>query len=103
MDEKKLIIVGAGETAQIAFEYFSNFSDFTVCAFSVEERYLADKSLFSLPVVALERVEQEYPTDIFSAFVAVSSTGLNRVRKKLYQLVEDEANERWELHISPLQ
>ena len=47
-----LVIVGAGEFAMIANQYFTHDSDFDVQAFSVETAYLKDTSLEGRPVTA---------------------------------------------------
>jgi sugar O-acyltransferase (sialic acid O-acetyltransferase NeuD family) len=79
-----LIIIGAGEFAEIALEYFSNDSPYKVVGFAVERDYLKQKSLAGLPIVAYEEVESLFPPEQYSAFVAVTYTHLNRVRARLY-------------------
>jgi sugar O-acyltransferase (sialic acid O-acetyltransferase NeuD family) len=81
--ENKLIIVGDGEFAEIAYEYFTHDSPYEVVAFSVESDYLNKKELFELPVVPLEELDKLYDTEIFKVFVAVTYTQLNRVRTRL--------------------
>lgn len=81
---KKLVIVGSGETAELAYEYFSADSEYEVVGFSVEKAYLERETLHELPVVALEDIEQRYPPSDHFAFVAISSTKLNRIRTRLY-------------------
>jgi sugar O-acyltransferase (sialic acid O-acetyltransferase NeuD family) len=85
---RKLIIVGAGETAEIAWEYFTNDSPHTIAAFAVEDAHLTERELYGLPVVALEKVVESYPPDEFGAYVAISFTSLNRVRSRLFRLVK---------------
>jgi len=36
MGKKKLVIIGASSIAEIAYEYFTDYSDFEVVAFSEE-------------------------------------------------------------------
>jgi len=79
-----MIIVGDGETAELAYEYFTHDSPHEVAAFCVERTYKKKDSLFSLPVVAFEDVADLYPPSEFQAFVAISYTQLNRVRARLY-------------------
>lgn len=83
-NEKKLVIIGVGETAQIAYEYFTTDSQYVVSGFSVENDYLKESTLYGLPVVALNDLETYYPPSEYFAFVAISSTNLNRLRKRLY-------------------
>jgi sugar O-acyltransferase (sialic acid O-acetyltransferase NeuD family) len=81
----KIVIIGEGETAELAYEYFTYDSPHDVVAFSVEKNYLRSDSLFGLPVVPFEEIQDRYsPTD-HQAFVAISYTKLNRVRARLYR------------------
>lgn len=81
----KIVIIGTGETGEIAYEYFTHDSEHEVVAFSVESAYLnQDKTLHSLPVIPLEDLEQQYPPNEVLVFVAISSTKLNRIRTRLY-------------------
>ena len=86
---RNLIIVGAGETAQIAYEYFTHDSPHTIAAFAVEGAYLSESDLYGLPIVPLERLVERYPPDEFGAYVAVSFNSLNRVRRRLFGIVKD--------------
>jgi sugar O-acyltransferase (sialic acid O-acetyltransferase NeuD family) len=86
MDEKlNIVIVGDGETAELAYEYFTHDSPHEVVAFSVGREYAKRGELFGLPVVHLEDVERLYPPSSHAAFVAISSTQMNRVRARLYR------------------
>jgi len=82
---KPLVLIGAGEFAQIACEYFQHDSDYEVVAFSVEREYLAQSSLAERPVVAFEDLETTYPPSDVETFVAVPASQLNRLRARLYQ------------------
>lgn len=82
--QKKLVIIGSGETAEIACEYFTFDSDYEVKAFSVNEEYMKDKTCCGLPVVPFEILEKHFSPDEYRVYVAVSYVKLNRVRAKLY-------------------
>jgi sugar O-acyltransferase (sialic acid O-acetyltransferase NeuD family) len=81
---EKIIIIGDGETAELAYEYFTHDSPHEVVAFSVEREYAKKQELFNLSVVHFEEVEKLYDPAEYKAFVAVSYTQLNRVRARLY-------------------
>ena len=81
----EIIIVGDGETAELAYEYFTYDSQHEVVAFCVEREYAKKHQLFGLPVVAFEEIEELYPPARVKAFVAISYTQLNRVRTRLYR------------------
>lgn len=87
MKEKrgKLIVVGAGETAEIAYEYFTHDSSFEVVAFSVEKEFVEKQDLLGLPIVPFEELEKLYDPNKYKIFVAVSYTQLNRIRARLYR------------------
>lgn len=83
--EEKVVIIGAGEFAEIAYEYFTYDSPCEVIAFSVEKDFLEKKELFGLPVVAFEELEKLYDPSKHKIFVAVTYTQLNRLRTRLYK------------------
>ena len=82
---KKLVIVGCGETAQIAYEYFTHDSPYEIVAFSAEKRYLEEDRLFGLPIVPFEELENTYSPAQYKVFIAISYTQLNRIRTRLYK------------------
>lgn len=81
---KRLVIVGAGELAMIADEYFTYDSEYEVCSFSVEQAYLDGKTLHDKPIVPFESIEKLYPPSEYEVFVAIPASQLNRVRTRLY-------------------
>lgn len=87
---KKLVIAGAGELAMIAYEYFTYDSAYEVCGFAVERDYIESATLYDLPIVPFEDVEQQYPPSEFEVFVAIPASQLNRLRTRLYHSVKDK-------------
>ena len=85
---KSLLIVGDGEFAEIAYEYFSHDSDYEVVGFAVEAAFLNRRSLYDLPLLSLEEASERFPPASHSAFVAVTYTQLNRVRTRLFRTVK---------------
>jgi sugar O-acyltransferase (sialic acid O-acetyltransferase NeuD family) len=88
-DQKPIVIVGAGETAELAWEYFTRDSDRDVEAFAVEARFLAADRFCGLPVVPVEDVVRLYPPETHDAFVAVSYAQVNRPRARLFGMMID--------------
>jgi sugar O-acyltransferase (sialic acid O-acetyltransferase NeuD family) len=84
----KVVIVGAGEQAEIAHEYFTRDSPHEVVAFAVDAEYLREDVVRGLPVVALEQLREAFPPDDHLAFVAISSQQLNRLRERLFTQVK---------------
>jgi sugar O-acyltransferase (sialic acid O-acetyltransferase NeuD family) len=86
---QQLVIVGDGEFGEIAYEYFTHDSPYDVVAFAVEAQYRQRDELFGVPVVDLEGLTESHPSTEHSAFVAITNTHLNRVRKRLYLQVKE--------------
>ncbi|MGH3069649.1 MAG: acetyltransferase [Streptosporangiaceae bacterium] len=85
---ESVVIVGTGETATLAFEYFRYDSPHEVVAFSAEAPFITSDRFCGLPLVPFEELAKAYPPDDFRAFVSVSLTQLNRVRRRLYDGVK---------------
>lgn len=81
---KKLIIFGLSNIAECAYEYFTHDSDYEVVAFTVDKKYIEDKtvSIFGLPLVPFENLEQKFSPEDHYMFVAVGSQNLNRLRRQ---------------------
>jgi sugar O-acyltransferase (sialic acid O-acetyltransferase NeuD family) len=80
---RKLILVGDSAFAEVAYEYFTHDSDYEVVAFAVEQDYLKRDSLFGVPVVAFESLEQRFAPAEHEVYVALVYTQLNRLRTRL--------------------
>ncbi len=83
-NNKRLVIVGDGEFADIAYEYFTYDSPYEIAGFAVEREYLKRNSVHGLPVVAFEDIQDHFPQEKYILYVAITYTGLNGVRKRLY-------------------
>lgn len=81
--KKNLVLFGYTEFAEIAYEYFTHDSEYTVVGFCVHRQYLEKDSLFGLPVVAFEEVEQHFDPATHSFFAASVYTKLNRLRTQI--------------------
>ncbi|MGI0116919.1 acetyltransferase [Zooshikella sp. RANM57] len=94
---KKLVIVGAGEFAMIAFEYFTHDSDYEVVAFCVENKYIdagdPEKKaniVYNKPLISFEYLEKEFPPNYYDTFVAIPASKLNKVRTRLYKELKNK-------------
>lgn len=86
--KEKLVIIGDGETAKLAYSYFTADTGYEVVGFSAEAKYMHNQRLCSLPVVPFEEIEHTFNPNTHWAFVAASYTQLNRLRSRLYQAVK---------------
>ena len=81
----KVILFGAGDIARLAHFYFSGDSEHEVVAFTVDPRFRTSDSFMDLPLVGSDEVHHLYPPAAYSAFVALSYTGMNSVRAEKYR------------------
>jgi len=81
---ERVILIGTGAFAEVAYEYFTHDSTYEVVAFSVEERFLEARTLFGLPVIAFEELSEHFAPADHHFFVAITYFGLNKVRARLY-------------------
>ena len=88
--DKKLVIVGAGEFARIAYEYFTYDSEYEVVGFSVERDYLQETSLYEKPIVAFDEITKHFDPETHHAYVAIPASQLNRLRTRLYGEVKQK-------------
>jgi sugar O-acyltransferase (sialic acid O-acetyltransferase NeuD family) len=91
---KKLVLFGYTEFAEIAYEYFTHDSDFTVVGFCVHKDFLSKTELFGLPIVPFEEVEKHFAPSDHSFFAASVYTKLNRLRT---QITNDAKNKGYKL------
>lgn len=75
-----IVIFGAGEIAEVADFYFGNDSNLKVAAFTVDAAHLKDNEFRGRPVVAFERIVEEFPPERYGFFAAVGYTNLNGLR-----------------------
>lgn len=86
--DRSLVIVGLGETSDIAYEYFTHDSPYRVEAFAASRQFVKADSHMGLPLIPLEDLSSQFPPSLVDVFVAVSYTQLNRVRTSLFQKVK---------------
>jgi sugar O-acyltransferase (sialic acid O-acetyltransferase NeuD family) len=86
--DARLVIIGVGQWAVVAYECFTYDSPYDVIAFSAEARHLSTATYCGLPVVALEDMTRNYPPERCAAFVAVAPPQHYRTRKLRYDAVK---------------
>ncbi len=90
--EHDIVIVGIGETAELAADYFAFDSPYTVSAFAAEGAFLEKrpdlKEIDGRPVLSLEDLPERYPSARYKAFVAMAYGRLNHDRARLYETMK---------------
>ncbi|MDX8524184.1 acetyltransferase [Mesorhizobium sp. MSK_1335] len=82
--KRPIVIFGAGDIAELAHYYFTRDSAHDVAAFTVDGAFLTRDRLAGLPVVPFETLAEQFPPDAHAAFVALSYSRLNELRRQKY-------------------
>lgn len=85
MKNKKLILFGTGDIAQLAHFYFRTDSAYEVVAFTVDRAYCEEGSFDGLPLVPFDELTDHYPPAEFEVFIALSYAQMNRLRKAKFE------------------
>jgi sugar O-acyltransferase (sialic acid O-acetyltransferase NeuD family) len=86
--KKKLVIFGLGEQAEVAYSLFTQDSDYEVVGFTVDEDYLNKSSLFDLPIIPFENIEDVFSSNDCDCFVAIGYSKLNQLRRNTFDRVK---------------
>lgn len=81
----QVVIFGSGKIADEAYFYLTNDSPHEIVAFTVDSAYLDGKEKLGLPVIAFEKIGEQYPPGEFKMFVAVGYQDLNKLRSRKYE------------------
>lgn len=81
---KKLVIFGIGEQAEMAYYYFKNDSNYDIKAFTVDKEYITQQTLFDLPIIEFETIENNYTNDVYELFIAIGYNKINKARTEKY-------------------
>ncbi|MCK1667760.1 acetyltransferase [Bradyrhizobium sp. 153] len=87
-ERKPLLIIGNGEIASMAYEYFLHDSPYQPVGFAIGKDYIRGDTFEGLPLVDIEAVNERFPPDHVRAFVAIGDAQLNRVRARHYDLMK---------------
>lgn len=82
---KKLIIFGKGEFAELVNFYFSNDSNYQICAFTLDKNFIDSDTYLNLPLIPFDEIVENYSPSEYEMFIAIGYSKLNENRKKKYE------------------
>ncbi len=82
--KKEVVVFGVKDTAELAWWYLSNDSEYRVVAFTVHKNYLSESSFHGLPVVPFEELVEHYPPSEYLLFAPMTGIRMNSLRKEVY-------------------
>ncbi|HDM75383.1 MAG TPA: acetyltransferase [Deltaproteobacteria bacterium] len=90
MAGEKTVIVGDSPIAEVAYEYLTYDSCYTVVAFTVDQEFIKRDHMFEVPIVPFEEVDSYYPPNTHKMFVAVGYPQMNRLRAKFFKRAKEK-------------
>ena len=90
MSNNKIIIFGVGEFAQEIFLYLKKFSKFKVIGFSIHKEFIKENSLFELPIIPFEELENNFSSNEVSMLICVGFSKMNKKREKVFEQVKQK-------------
>lgn len=81
----RCVIFGTGDFAQVASVYLRDDSNYDICAFTVNEEYITDRTLLGLPVVPFETLTGTHPPEEYALFVGVGFSKVNANRRAVFE------------------
>ena len=88
--KSKAVIFGTGSFAELAHYFLNHDSTYDVRAFCADRDRITQDSFCGLPLRPFETIEQEYPPQEHSMFIAIGYNKLNTLREKYYHLAKDK-------------
>jgi sugar O-acyltransferase (sialic acid O-acetyltransferase NeuD family) len=85
VDDKPVVIFGAGQFGEVASVYLTRDSPRDVVAFTVDGEYVDADTVGGLPLIAFEELLESHPPDRVDLLVALGYQGVNRARREIYE------------------
>ena len=79
---EKLIIYGNGKISKIIYHFLKK--QFKVIAFTVDSKFIKEKSIYKLPVIAFENIENFCDPNVNNLIIAIGYINMNSVREQKY-------------------
>jgi sugar O-acyltransferase (sialic acid O-acetyltransferase NeuD family) len=85
----KVIIFGIKDFAELAHFYLTHDSEHEVVAFSVNQEYLPEETIFhGLPILPFENIETNLSPSEYHFFAPMSPQKMNRLRESIYNQIK---------------
>lgn len=82
---KQVILFGNSPSAVMTYYQLTDDPEYSVKGFTVDKDYIKDKSLFGLPVLPFDSIEDEFSPEHYDMLIAIAYTQMNQVREQKYK------------------
>ena len=80
----EVIIFGNKDTAELAYWYLKNDTNYRVASFTVSSSYIKKDTYKKLPLVPFEKLEEYYDPRKYLLFAPMTGKKMNRLRENIY-------------------
>ena len=80
----EVIIFGNNDTAELAYWYLKNDSDYRIAGFTVSSSYIKKDTYKKLPLVPFEKLEKHYDPKNYLLFAPMTGEKMNKLRENIY-------------------
>ena len=84
MDNKKIIIFGTGDLAELLTYYIKHDTDWEVACFSINEEYMTGTTFLGLLVIPFEKLEKDFSPNKYEILLGIGYTKMNAIREKIF-------------------
>lgn len=81
---RKIIVIGNEHSANLLNEYIKQDNRYYIEAFSVDAEFITENTLFSRPVLDLEKLQSHYHPEGWTVLIAIGYGNLNRNRENIF-------------------
>lgn len=82
---EKIIIWGIGQISQVLTFYIQKYTQYKICAYTLDKEYMGDKNEFKgIPVIAFEEIEKHFSPNEYKMALIMGYKNLNRYREEKY-------------------
>lgn len=82
---EKIIIWGIGQISQVLTFYIQKYTQYKICAYTLDKEYMGDKNEFNgIPVIAFEEIEKHFSPNEYKMALIMGYKNLNRYREERY-------------------
>jgi sugar O-acyltransferase (sialic acid O-acetyltransferase NeuD family) len=82
---KSLVIIGDGETAELAQDYFLNDTNYKIICHVIDSNFKTKDKLGNYDIITIEQLEKKFSKNDICLFIAMGSNKLNTIRTKYYE------------------
>ena len=86
---KKIIIFGTGKIAEAVTHALTQNNEYHICAYVCDKEFITNNEFLDKPVIETNQITEKYPSNLYSAFIAIGYQELNSLRANIVSLFKE--------------